>query len=1031
MKRFALYYLPYAAVVVLITLGLGHLLSRAELDKLEVAASALVLLAIGVWRYLLVLGERERTQAELALAKEQRIAAELDHMRLLMQEAETIAQLGAWEYEVATQATVWSPGECRIYGLDPTAPAPDYGAMLQRCIHPDDAARLDEAFSAALAAQAPFELEHRVRRPDGSERRVRDLAYPVLDERGRLVRYVGATLDITERRQAEEALAATTRHLQALLDALPVAVAFTNGRDAGHIQANRTFRQWYEMTPDAEVSASAPEPTAPGRQVRYFHAGQELEADALPLQRALSEGRATAALELEIVLPSGRRWISETTAVPIHDGEGEVIGGLAVLVDITARKHAEAALSDLNANLEQKVAARTAELEAARAAADAASRAKSEFLAHMSHEIRTPLNAVLGQAQLLGREPLSADQRLMVQHIQAAGQSLLGIINDILDLSKLEAGQLRLEIRPFTLETLIAKLHSLLGPTAHAKGLDLRLTPLAPVGTLLGDPLRLEQVLTNLIGNALKFTEQGEVVLRITPLAEHNQGLALRFAIQDTGIGIEPAALKRLFSAFTQADNSITRRFGGTGLGLSISKRLVEAMGGQIGVESTPGQGSSFWFEVTLPRATGSEAVAPETPPVAIPACRRLTGARVLVVDDSAMNRDLVEVALGREGARVTLAADGQQAVQLLQASPAGFDAVLMDVQMPVMDGRTATRLIRRELGLTQLPVIALTAGVLAEEQRLIREAGADEVLAKPLDLEQLVTTLRRLIPAGQLSAVGTPAAAPDAASRDALPLIPGIDRVSATGTLGQDRALFLRLLGRFLHESSPRVAQAREALAQGDRERAARDLHSLKGNAGNLGALAIMTLAGRLERAIDQGEAAIATDSGEMAIAGDRGEMTIVAGLADLEGQLTALAAASAPWLATVPAAMAADGAAPSSPILIAPAPPDAPPLDLERLADFHAALRRQRLQARKLFMDLEPALVAILGKDRVQAMAVALAELRFDAALSLLEETSLRFDVSDTGIGLTTEERQRIFQAFSQADSRTSSLGSGKGAA
>ena len=403
------------------------------------------------------------------------------------------------------------------------------------------------------------------------------------------------------------------------------------------------------------------------------------------------------------------------------------------------------------------------------------------------------------------------------------------------------------------------------------------------MGPLLADPLRLEQVLTNLIGNALKFTERGEVVLRITPLAEHNQGLALRFAIQDTGIGIEPAALKRLFSAFTQADNSITRRFGGTGLGLSISKRLVEAMGGQIGVESTPGQGSSFWFEVTLPRATGSEAVAPETPPVAIPAGPRLTGLRVLAVDDSAMNRDLVEMALSREGARVTLAADGQQAVQLLQPPNHNFDVVLMDVQMPVMDGRTATRLIRQELGLTQLPIIALTAGVLAEEQRLIREAGADEVLAKPLDLELLVATLLRLIPAERLSAgslasptgvadagplagpgsvavsladAGHRAAAPAGppASPDAFPLIPGIDPDRAALITGHDPAFFRAQLARLLRESAGVGAACRQALAAGDRETAARRLHSLKGNAGNLGALDLMRAAGDLETAIGHG---------------------------------------------------------------------------------------------------------------------------------------------------------------------------------
>jgi len=727
-------------------------------------------------------------------------------------------------------------------------------------------------------------------------------------------------------------------------------------------------------------------------------------------------------------------WISMTIA-PVTREPGEGPRHLCMIEDITERIQNE-----------QRIQETLGLLQEARRAAEAASLAKGEFLAHMSHEIRTPLNAVLGQTQLLGREPLNAVQLTMVQRLQAAGQSLLGIINDILDFSKLEAGQLRLESRPFRLETLITKVDSLLGPTARAKGLDLHFAS-PPVGLLQGDPLRLEQVLTNLLGNAIKFTERGEVRVNITPLAENDQGLGLRFAIQDTGIGIAPAARERLFSAFSQADTSITRRFGGTGLGLSICKRLVEMMGGEIGVESAPGQGSTFWFELAFPHATASAPVEQEPPPAPLAAGPRLAGLRLLAVDDSAMNRDLVEQVLIREGASVTLAGDGQQAVQLLQAPSHGFDAVLMDVQMPVMDGRTATRLIRGPLGLTQLPIIALTAGVLADEQRLIRAAGADEVLPKPLDLEQLVATLLRLVPADRreaaasdlapqvsptavattgpvaspvkiattgsvassvevattaslASAVEVASAGPEARpapiggapltpppgldSPDAFPLVPGIDPARAALITGQDPAFFLALLERLLKESAGAGEDCRLALAGGDWEKAARRMHSLKGNAGNLGALNLMQAAAALEVAIQQG----ARD--------------LDAGLAALDRQLQDLAAASAPWLAAAQRAQTQEAGTrqpEKQPTGAAPAPvqartDDSPsalsakatvsPLEPAPLAALRDALKRHNLAAMDLYEELEPALIAAWGPEATQIFGQAIANLQFGEALA-----------------------------------------------
>ena len=377
-----------------------------------------------------------------------------------------------------------------------------------------------------------------------------------------------------------------------------------------------------------------------------------------------------------------------------------------------------------------------ASLSAARDQAESASRAKSEFLSRMSHEIRTPLNGILGIAQLLEKEPLTPEQLDLVGRVRQSGRSLLAIINDILDFSKIEAGQLRIDPHPFLLDSLLGQIVNVLEPTALAKGFRLTIEPLPELGgVLLGDSLRIEQVLVNLIGNAIKFTDRGEVRVRVSLLTSDEKTLCLRFEVKDTGIGIEPGVIDGLFHPFTQADGSITRRFGGTGLGLSICKRLVELMGGKIGVDSTPGTGSTFWFELPLGHNEDIRLAAKAAPRNAGPA---LQGLRVLVTDDTQLNRLIAEKALSKQGAQVTLACNGSEALECLRAHPEDFDLVLMDVQMPVMDGLEATRRIRGELGLTRLPIIALTAGVMAEEKQAARNAGVTDFMGKPMDLNQL-----------------------------------------------------------------------------------------------------------------------------------------------------------------------------------------------------------------------------------------------------------------------------------------------------
>ena len=435
-------------------------------------------------------------------------------------------------------------------------------------------------------------------------------------------------------------------------------------------------------------------------------------------------------------------WVSVHIS-PVFSEEGAVQRYVSVQVDVTGRRRYEEEILRQKALLEERVRERTAELARAKEQAEAATAAKSQFLANMSHEIRTPLNAIIGLSHLCLQTGLEPRQRDYLVKTQRAAQSLMQTVNDVLDFSKIEAGGLALEARPFDLESTLVSIDSIVGYLARAKGISLvvRMDEGVP-RALVGDPFRLEQVLLNLAGNAVKFTAAGGVVIEVRPAGGDAASAELEFLVRDTGIGLSPEERDRLFRPFSQADASTTRRFGGTGLGLTICKRIVEHMGGSIWVESEPGRGSTFAFRVRFPLAAEGAARTARERDASMPA-PRLVG-RILVVEDNEFNQQILVELLQGAGATVEKADNGREALEVLRGSPVPFDLVLMDVQMPEMDGFETTRRIRADPALVRVPVVAMTANAGEDDRQRCLEAGMDGFESKPINPARICTNLAR-----------------------------------------------------------------------------------------------------------------------------------------------------------------------------------------------------------------------------------------------------------------------------------------------
>jgi len=730
--------------------------------------------AAPMYLHVMVEDVTERVRAEAAAAESRR----------QLQFALEGSSLALWDLHLSNRRVYLSEGWSVLMGGEPE-PLDVAIDDLFKMVHPVDRGAVTDAFRAVLNQETTeYRVEHRVRNRDGAWTWIQSVGkVSDFDPQGRPSRVTGTNANISSIKNIQSALEEAKSDLEARvaertaeLGAANDQLASANDRLAAKVveaeNARRTLAQQVERLRASEnrnrLLASIVEQTdeailtrgMDGRILTWNGAAARLfgytpeEAIGQPVgtlhqagmtaeerTRTLDRIRSGTQLSRE-VRRSDRSgslvdlWI---TNAPLFDDQGRQVGEVSVMRDITERKQVER------------------ELRHAKASAEAANRAKSDFLANMSHEIRTPMNGILGMAELLLDTPLSAEQREQLDIIMASGRGLLTVINDVLDLSKIEAGRLDIEAIEFGPRNCATEVQQTFALTARSKGLRLDVLVADDVPrVLIGDPGRVRQVMLNLVGNAIKFTEHGAVAITLRAVERTDDWLTLEVAVRDSGIGIPADKLEAIFKPFSQADSGTTRRYGGTGLGLTISARLCALMGGAVSVQSTPGQGSTFTFTVRCAIAQGREPTQPQLSGAAlnqglIRADGSDTPFSILLVEDNVVNQKVAVRMLTRIGCRVTVACNGREGVEMFAAG--GHDLVLMDMQMPEMDGLESTQAIRereQDTGAPRIPIVGLTANALQGDRDVCLAAGMDDYLTKPFDAASLRRILQRWLVASE-----------------------------------------------------------------------------------------------------------------------------------------------------------------------------------------------------------------------------------------------------------------------------------------
>jgi PAS domain S-box-containing protein len=644
---------------------------------------------------------------------------------------------GLWDWNVPQSAVFFSPRWKEMLGFAPDEIGSGLDEWSKR-VHPDDLVQVMADVQAHLDGTTPLYInEHRVSCKDGSYKWILDRGLVVeRDAAGKPLRVIGTHSDVTERKRAEEALRESELRFSLFMENLP-ACAYIKDEQGRHIFVNAALAT-QTMTTVGSLLGKANGDLWP----------KDIAAKLDSADAAVITSRSSLTIEEDVLMNNEVRTYL-TTKFPIERSNGGTfLAGISL--DITERKQAEAELEQHRNHLEKLVFTRTAELTQARDTAEAANRAKTIFLANMSHELRTPMNGIMGMNDIALRQTSEPKIKHYLTRVKSASSKLLAIINDILDISRIEAGQMKLQHVEFKLSRVIENLTNLVGINADEKGLKLDIKVPTELENLLliGDPLRLEQILLNLICNAIKFTSEGAITVSVSLTEDRPKLVALRFAVQDTGIGISEEDQKRIFLPFEQADGSMTRQYGGTGLGLAIGKDLAKLMDGDIGIESKLGAGSTFWLAVRFKRVEEHPIENPITASDAeVLILQSHKGRRVLVVDDDATSQAIAQVQLDGVGLAVDTAESGEEAISM--AKQTDYAAILMDIRMANMDGLETTRRIRQLPGRKQTPILALTANAYSEDEENCLVAGMNGFIAKPYDESTLFSTMLKWLDRG------------------------------------------------------------------------------------------------------------------------------------------------------------------------------------------------------------------------------------------------------------------------------------------